>query len=191
MSTLDETVNDAIETVEIENVVAASDLGVDLDLEPLSLDLTGAQYDPDAFPGVVYRSPELGVTTLIFRSGKVVTTGGKSVEQTEKAVDELVSELEDLGIEHDDVSPVIQNVVGSADLDKSLNLNAIAIGLGLEQVEYEPEQFPGLIYRAGEAPCVALLFGSGKVVLTGGKEIDDISLSLEHVMDQLDDLSLL
>lgn len=178
-------------TIEIENVVAASDLGVGLDLETLAMDLRGAQYNPEDFPGIVYRSNTHKVTTLIFRSGKIVTTGGQSPEETTEALDELLEELDNLGIEHDKVDPTIQNIVGSADLEKSLNLNAIAIGFGLEVVEYEPEQFPGLIYRPEDTECVSLLFGSGKVVLTGGKSTEDITEALDVVVDRLNELSLL
>jgi transcription initiation factor TFIID TATA-box-binding protein len=81
--------------------------------------------------------------------------------------------------------------VSSADLGESLNLNAIAIGLGLESVEYEPEQFPGLVYRLDDPDVVALLFGSGKMVITGAKTRDEAETALEQVVSQLSDLDLL
>jgi transcription initiation factor TFIID TATA-box-binding protein len=73
----------------------------------------------------------------------------------------------------------------------SINLNAIAIGLGLENVEYEPEQFPGLVYRLGEPNVVVLLFGSGKMVITGGKQPEDVEAATEELVSQLTDLDLL
>ena len=81
--------------------------------------------------------------------------------------------------------------MASADLGRRLNLNAIAIGLGLETVEYEPEQFPGLVYRLDDPPVVVLLFGSGKSVITGGKTREMAENAVDVVEDRLSDLSLL
>ncbi len=82
-------------------------------------------------------------------------------------------------------------MVSSASLEQSLNLNAIAIGLGLEQIEYEPEQFPGLVYRLDDPDVVVLLFGSGKLVITGATESEDAQHALGHVEDPLTELGLL
>jgi len=84
-----------------------------------------------------------------------------------------------------------QNIVSSADLGHDLNLNALAIGLGLEDVEYEPEQFPGLVYRMDDPEVVLLLFGSGKIVITGGKFAEDATAAVENIVERLDDLGLL
>ncbi|MDI6902958.1 MAG: TATA-box-binding protein, partial [Methanocellales archaeon] len=71
------------------------------------------------------------------------------------------------------------------------NLNAIAIGLGLENIEYEPEQFPGLVYRIDEPNVVVLVFGSGKLVVTGGKTLYDCEKGVEVVRRQIESLGLL
>lgn len=129
---------------------------------------------------------------LIFRSGKVVCTGAKSVDDVTTALEYVFDELRELGV---DVapSPAIenQNIISSGDLNHTLNLNAIAIGLGLEHIEYEPEQFPGLVYRLDDPDVVALLFGSGNLVITGGKQLDDAEEALMKIEDQLNDLGLL
>ncbi|NYT01111.1 MAG: TATA-box-binding protein, partial [Methanocellales archaeon] len=78
-----------------------------------------------------------------------------------------------------------------ADLGSELNLNAIAIGLGLENIEYEPEQFPGLVYRIKEPKVVVLLFGSGKLVITGGKKTEDIEAAVKKISKELKGLGLL
>ncbi len=85
----------------------------------------------------------------------------------------------------------IQNIVASADLGTVLNLNAIAIGLGLENIEYEPEQFPGLVYRLSTPKVVMLLFGSGKLVVTGGKKPEDAEAAVEKIVEELDGLGLM
>jgi transcription initiation factor TFIID TATA-box-binding protein len=85
----------------------------------------------------------------------------------------------------------VQNIVTSADLGRNLNLNAIAIGLGLENIEYEPEQFPGLVYRLDDPDVVALLFGSGKLVITGGKKPEDAEEAVDKIVSRLEELGLL
>jgi transcription initiation factor TFIID TATA-box-binding protein len=179
-------------TIAIENVVASTDLDQELDLDAVSQDLTGTDYDPEHFPGLVYRTHEPKAASLIFRSGKVVCTGAKSVPDVTAALERVFEELRDLGIDvADDPTIEIQNIVSSADLDQRLNLNAIAIGLGLERIEYEPEQFPGLVYRLDDPNVVVLLFGSGKLVITGGRDADEAAAALTVVSDRLDNLGLL
>ncbi|CQH64544.1 TATA-binding transcription initiation factor (plasmid) [Halobacterium hubeiense] len=180
-----------VETIHVENVVASSDVGQELALDQLAIDLDGADYRPEDFPGVVYRLQEPKAAALIFRSGKVVCTGAKSVDDVHESLEIVFADLRELGVDVAD-SPAItvQNIVSSASLEQSLNLNAIAIGLGLEQVEYEPEQFPGLVYRLDDPDVVVLLFGSGKLVITGGNETEEAQQALIHVQDRLSELGL-
>ncbi|KAF5423795.1 MAG: transcription initiation factor TFIID TATA-box-binding protein, partial [Candidatus Methanomarinus sp.] len=97
-----------------------------------------------------------------------------------------------LGVEVvEDPQITIQNIVASADLGTKLNLNAIAIGLGFENIEYEPEQFPGLVYRINSPKIVVLIFSSGKLVVTGGKSPNDCQRGVEIVREQLENMSLL
>ena len=180
------------ETITIENVVASTDTGQELALEKLAMDLAGSDYDPDNFPGLVYRIQDPKAATLIFRSGKVVCTGATSIDDVHTALNIICEELRALGIDVvDDPTITVQNIVSGADLDTQLNLNAIAIGLGLEAIEYEPEQFPGLVYRLDDPDVVLLLFGSGKVVITGAKTTDAAETALEAVAAELTDLGLL
>lgn len=180
------------DTIHIENVVASSDLGQELALDQLAADLDGAEYNPEDFPGVVYRLQDPQSAALIFHSGNIVCTGAKSVDAVHDALKCVFSDIGELGIDVASDPPVsVQNIVSSASLEQSLNLNAIAIGLGLEQIEYEPEQFPGLVYRIDDPDVVVLLFGSGKLVITGAQEPADAQHALTHVEDRLTDLGLL
>ncbi|GAB7011324.1 TATA-box-binding protein [Halorubrum trueperi] len=180
------------ESIQVENVVASSDIGQELDLETLSEDLGATDYDPDNFPGLVYRMHDPKAAALIFRSGKVVCTGAKSVDDVTTALEYVFDELRELGVDVATSPDIeIQNIVSSGNLNHTLNLNAIAIGLGLEHIEYEPEQFPGLVYRLDEPDVVALLFGSGKLVITGGKQLDDAEQALTVIENRLTDLGLL
>jgi transcription initiation factor TFIID TATA-box-binding protein len=183
---------DPKETINIENVVASTGIGQELDLQSVAMDLEGADYDPEQFPGLVYRTQEPKSAALIFRSGKIVCTGAKSTDDVHESLNIVFDELRKLDIPvSDDPDITVQNIVTSADLGESLNLNAIAIALGLENIEYEPEQFPGLVYRLEDPDVVALLFGSGKLVITGGKEPADAAEAVDVITERLADLGLL
>jgi len=181
-----------VESLEVQNVVAATGVGQELDLESLAMDLEGSDYNPDNFPGLVYRTQSPKAASLVFRSGKIVCTGASSIEGVKCALDQVFSELSELGIPLDNRAEVtIENIVSSADLGVTLNLNTLAIGLGLENVEYEPEQFPGLVYRINEPKVVVLMFGSGKIVITGAKEVDHARDAVQVISDTIDSLGLL
>jgi transcription initiation factor TFIID TATA-box-binding protein len=178
--------------IKIENVVASTSLGVELDLPSIALALDGAEYEPEQFPGLIYRLKDPKTATLLFRSGKVVCTGAKSLEHVKVAVNKVAKQLERMGIKVK-VEPKIevQNIVASSDLGEEINLNAIAISLGLEHVEYEPEQFPGLVYRMNEPKVVLLLFGSGKLVCTGARKPQDVEAAVNKITEELKAAGLL
>ena len=178
--------------IRIENVVASTSLGKELDLKSISKTLEGAEYEPEQFPGLVYRMKSPKAATLLFRSGKVVCTGAKSLEEVRIAIDQLVKQIEAAGVPVTKKPEIIvQNIVASADLGSVINLNAIAISLSLEKVEYEPEQFPGLVYRLDKPKVVVLLFGSGKMVCTGARKTEDVELAVDKITKELRDAGLL
>ena len=179
-------------TIKIENVVASTSLGEQLDLQAIALALDGAEYEPEQFPGLIYRLKEPKTATLLFRSGKVVCTGAKSLEEVKLAISKVSKQIGRAGIEIK-IEPKIevQNIVASSDLGQEINLNAIAISLGLEKVEYEPEQFPGLVYRLDSPKVVVLLFGSGKLVCTGARKPSDVGDAVQKIMEELQGAGLL
>ncbi len=183
---------DPKESINIENVVASTSIGQELELESVAMDLEGADYDPEQFPGLVYRTQNPKSAALIFRSGKIVCTGANSTDAVHESLHIVFDKLRELQIQvEENPEIIVQNIVSSADLGRTLNLNAIAIGLGLENIEYEPEQFPGLVYRLDQPEVVALLFGSGKLVVTGGKKVDDAKQALDVITTRLEELGLL
>ena len=183
---------DPTESINIENVVASTSIGQELELESVAMDLEGADYDPEQFPGLVYRTQNPKSAALIFRSGKIVCTGANSTDAVHESLEIVFDKLRELQIQvEEDPEIIVQNIVSSADLGRTLNLNAIAIGLGLENIEYEPEQFPGLVYRLDQPEVVALLFGSGKLVVTGGKKVDDAKQAVDVIGKRLEELGLL
>ena len=85
-------------TIKIENVVASTSLGVELDLQSIALALDNAEYEPEQFPGLVYRMTDPKVVVLLFGSGKLVCTGAKKPQDAELAVDKITEELQSLGL---------------------------------------------------------------------------------------------
>lgn len=178
--------------IKIENVVASTKLAESFDLTTIESEFEGAEYNKQKFPGLVYRVSEPKAAFLVFTSGKVVCTGAKNVADVHTVINNMAKKLNEIGIEtikEPDIT--VQNIVASADLHAVLNLNAIAIGLGLENIEYEPEQFPGLVYRIDEPKVVVLIFSSGKLVVTGGKTPENCEEGVEVVKQQLDSMGLL
>lgn len=178
--------------IKIENVVASTKLAESFDLTKIEAEFEGAEYNKQKFPGLVYRVSEPKAAFLVFTSGKVVCTGAKNVADVHIVISNMAKKLNDIGIQtikEPDIT--VQNIVASADLRAVLNLNAIAIGLGLENIEYEPEQFPGLVYRIDEPKVVVLIFSSGKLVVTGGKSPENCGEGVEVVKQQLDSMGLL
>jgi len=182
----------SIDSLKIENVVASTKLCDELDLVALSQKIPGADYNKKRFPGVVLRMTEPKIAALVFGSGKVVLTGAKSLDSLEIGVKNLVSTILKMGFK---INPnpgySIQNIVTSADLGTHINLNKIAMSLSLDKIEYEPEQFPGLVYRLENPKVVVLLFGSGKLIITGGKVQEDAKLAVENIRRELDSLKLI
>jgi len=170
----------------IENVVASTSLGHELDLKAIALALGGSEYEPEQFPGLIYRIQEPKTAILLFRSGKVVCTGAKSLENVKTAIDLVSKQIQAAGIPiKKDPEIEVQNIVATSDLGAQIDLNAVAITLGLGSVEYEPEQFPGLVYRIDEPKVVLLMFGSGKVVCTGARKPADVEKAVEKITAEL------
>jgi transcription initiation factor TFIID TATA-box-binding protein len=128
----------------------------------------------------------------VFGSGKVVLTGAKSIDSLNEGLEILGNLLRGLNIEiPQNLTYKIQNIVTSADLGAGINLNKIAVGFNLDRIEYEPEQFPGLVYRLETPKVVVLLFGSGKLIITGGKEPEDAKKAVIKIVADLKNLGLL
>ncbi len=170
----------------VENIVASTSIARKLDLEKVAEILEDAKYAPKRFPGLVYKLKELKTAMLIFRSGKVNCTGAKNLDTVKKSIEHAVTRLGKAGVKViKKPRIVVQNIVAVYDLGIELNLNSIVGTLGMENVEYEPEQFPGLAYRVNEPKVVLLLFGSGKVVCTGARKIKDVETAIKKLEKEL------
>jgi transcription initiation factor TFIID TATA-box-binding protein len=172
--------------INIENVVASASIAEGLNIETISNILDEAEYEPERFPGVIYRLKKPKVATLIFRSGKVVCTGAKSPDLARFALELLTQRLEDAGISvirNPEIT--VQNMVATWDTGQTFNLSDLILSFGMERVEYEPEQFPGMVFRLEEPKVVMLFFGSGKVVCTGAKSVEELERAVDIVRKEL------
>ena len=176
----------------VQNIVASVVTKEKFDLNLIFDRIPEAEYSPEKFPGLIFKLKEPKTTFLIFTSGKLVCTGAKTVEMVHEAVGRVRTKLGEIGIEvHDDPEIKIQNIVATSDLKTEIDLGTTAVSLGLENVEYEPEQFPGLIYRVRDPKAVALLFSTGKVVCTGTKDVGDVEIALTKIEAELINFGLI
>ena len=231
------------ERLTVVNVVASTRVAEELDLPDIAIQLN-CEYEPEQFPGVVYRVVDPKLAILMFRSGRAVCTGGKNKDNIHTGIERMIGDLRKAGIETwelDDVEIEVQNMVatyalfypedydGTARMDdnhtsvidikggiraatdeekdeedsrirgiregeplaampRRLNLNNLTFHLPFDKVEYEPEQFPGLIYRLDYPKVVCLIFGSGKMVITGARDKSEILEAVLFIQDELADL---
>ncbi len=167
-------------------MVASAFLGKELNLQELAMSLSGADYEPERFPGLVYRLKDPKTATLLFRSGKIVCTGASSLEQLKLAIGRVTADLRRVGVVLDKEPDIeVHNMVATSDLGQKIDLNVTAITLGLDKIEYEPEQFPGLVFRLDGPKVVILVFSSGKLVCTGAKRPEDVEAAIDKMTEKL------
>jgi transcription initiation factor TFIID TATA-box-binding protein len=170
--------------VEIQNVVAIADLNQNLDLDVILQVTPGSRYEPQRFPGLIYRLKKPKTTTLLFKTGKMVCTGAKSSKSAKSAIGQVISDLTGNGIiivARPAVS--VENIVASANLHGAIDLENVAEQL--YRTMYEPEQFPAVIYRMTEPKVVLLIFANGKIVCAGAKKEVDVYFAIEKLRDTL------
>ena len=231
------------ERLTVVNVVASTRVAEELDLPDIAIQLN-CEYEPEQFPGLVYRVVDPKLAILMFRSGRAVCTGGKNQNNIEVGIERMTKDLRDAGIETWDLKDIeieVQNMVATyslfypedyagvarmddnntrvidtsdgiraatdeevkeedsrirgireseplAALPRKLNLSNLTFHLPFDKVEYEPEQFPGLIYRLDYPKVVCLIFSSGKMVITGARTKSDFFEAVQFIQDELADL---
>ena len=154
----------------IENVVGTVvvEITEKIDLNQIARKLPDVEYNPERFPGLVMRIEKPRATILIFSTGKMVVTGLRKASESGKVVQKVIKNIKKAGIDVKNPVITIQNIVASGDLHTNIDLNMAAIVM--EYAMYEPEVFPGLIYRMQDPKTVFLIFSTGRIVCTGAKE---------------------
>jgi transcription initiation factor TFIID TATA-box-binding protein len=160
--------------IRIHNVVVSVAYGgVEFDLERLAGAIDGARYDPENFPALVYRSDEPRASFIIFSSGRANCVGAKSMDDVRMAIKKLTRKLKKAGAEVKSEPEVkVQNIVASIDFGRGFDLDEIA--RRFEDAEYEPEVFPGLVFRLDDPEVTVLLFASGIGVCAGARSERDV-----------------
>ncbi len=170
--------------INIENIVASATLNQNIDLNSVVKAFPSVEYRPQQFPGLVFRLKKPKTATLIFGSGKMVCTGAKSERQAKTAINKVVRELKNNGIVIRRKPTIkVVNMVASASFGVRIDLEKAVYRLG--RTMFEPEQFPGLIYRMDEPKVVILVFATGKIVCTGAKIEEEVYESVNKLHDQL------
>ncbi len=174
----------------MQNVVATASLRQHFDLNSIVRLVPGVDWRPERFPGLVYRLKQPKTATLIFSSGKMVCTGAKSEQQAREAVMNVVDDRKKNGIAilgEPDIQ--VQNIVSSGGLGGTIDLEKSAHSL--KGAMYEPEQFPGLIYRMEDPKVVLLLFASGNLVCTGAKKEEEAPRAVTILQKTLEEKGLI
>lgn len=182
-------------SVEVVNIVASTNLGRELDLEAISddtdlqemRDVESIELNRQSGERILMQLIDVDPIGILSRKGSFIIAGAHSFDDLEETTDsfldvfvrsKMIGSLE--GIEM-----TIQNVVCTGNLDRDINLNALGLDLGLENIEYEPEQFPGLVYRASDINGTILIFASGKVVITGVRSVEEAEADMENLIDRV------
>ena len=168
----------------VQNIVATASLEKPVPLTKLAKTNPNTEYNPETFPGLVLRIKEPKSAVLVFSSGNLVCTGTKSTAQVKQVIQEVIKQLRKINVKVTTKPKItVQNIVASGNINLKLNLNFLA--LEMENTEYEPEQFPGLVYKLIEPNATFLLFSKGKLVCTGTKNKEELDRSMDQLLKNL------
>ncbi|MEM2956292.1 MAG: TATA-box-binding protein [Candidatus Pacearchaeota archaeon] len=172
------------EKLKVQNIVATTSLGKPVSLMKLARSEANTEYNPEQFPGLVLRIKKPKSAVLVFSSGNLVCTGTKSIDQVREVIANVIKTLRKIGVKITEKPKInVQNIVASGNIHLILNLNLLA--LELENTEYEPEQFPGLVYKLNEPNATFLLFSNGKLVCTGTKNRHELDIAKKQLLKNL------
>jgi transcription initiation factor TFIID TATA-box-binding protein len=176
--------------IHIQNIVASAALNQRISLKTIVEKFPHAEYSPRVFPGLVFRLKKPKTATLIFETGKMVCTGAKSEKEAIQAVNKVVKELKTHGIQVLNKPAIkIQNIVASGALNGEIDLENVVYKL--KKVMYEPEQFPGAVFRMDEPKVVFLIFSAGKIVCVGAKKEQDVYDAVDKLQVILEERGLI
>ncbi|XP_015586842.1 TATA-box-binding protein isoform X3 [Cephus cinctus] len=164
----------------LQNIVSTVNLGTELKLMHINTRTRNSEYNPARFTGLIMRIRSPRATALIFRSGKLVCTGAKCEEDSFLAARKFARIIQKLGFPVKFINFKIQNIVATCDLKFPVKLENLNHMHG-QFSSYEPELFPGLIYRMVLPRVVLLIFVNGKIVLTGAKNRNDLQDAITNI----------
>jgi transcription initiation factor TFIID TATA-box-binding protein len=178
--------------IKIENIVAFAQVSDLLDIKLLNEKIPNSSYNPNEFEGISIKYENPKAATLILSTGKVVCTGAKTVEDVEKTIKKTIKKIKEVGFDIKKGYKIqIENLIASTDFKKEMHLSSIASGLIMQNMEYHPEEFPGLIYRMDDQCTELILFSSGKLVCTGAKSLEDATSAIKMMEEKLSSIGVL
>jgi len=164
--------------------VASANLNATLDLYNLAITIPNIEYEPEQFPGAILKLKEPKVSMLLFKNGKVICSGASNEKEIVLGVmkaSKLIHEIQkNVKIQKDPEYQVV-NLVATANLNTTLDLFKTA--MSLDNVEYEPEQFPGAILRINDPKLTLLLFKNGKLICAGAKKEEFLKKGLKKAAE--------
>jgi len=171
-------------TYTVQNIVVKADLNLssdlNLDLEKISEKINNVEFDKNRFPGLFLRILDPKCVAIIFRNGKMILSGLKSFNDVDIIIARVVAELKGkvkINIDIKSIKSEVVNIVITANLYDKIDLDLAAVKL--ENIVFEPEIFPALIYKSKTpVKCTFLVFNNGKIVLTGVREKESIEPAL-------------
>lgn len=173
----------------IQNVVASVTIDQEIDLKDILERFPHTEYDPKRFPGLIYKLKTPKAAVLIFASGKMVVTGARAEREVYVVVEKVIKDLRRGKIlKRPKVEVKIQNVVASGNLFRRIDLEKAALMLDFSM--YEPDEFPGLMYKMDGSNIAFLLFASGKIVCTGATRESDVFEAVRSLRDELEEKGL-
>ena len=177
----------------VQNVVASAAFNHTVDLDAVVKAFPHVEYRPEVFPGLAFRLKKPKTCTLIFHSGRMVCTGAKSEGEARKAIMKVARELRGAGIIITGKPEIkIQNIVASGNLGGPVDLEGLCERARVGgNFMYEPEQFPGAMYRMDSPKVVFLIFSAGKIVCVGAKREEEIYEGVENLRRRLEEMGVL
>ena len=172
--------------IQIENIIAYAQISKLFDIKLLSEKIADSIYNPSEFDGLSIKYDNEKIAVIVLGTGKVVCTGAKEITDAIDKIKKVTSQIKKIGFKiKKDYKVKIENIIVSTDLKKELNLASLATKLFPQEVDYQPEVFPGLVYKMDDLQTILIIFNSGKIVCTGAKSIDDATNSIKKMEEKL------
>lgn len=178
--------------ITIENIIAYTKIANKLNIEKIAEKLPDFKYNPNEFAGLTLKLEKPNAAVLLLPNGKVICTGAKNFEGVETAIKSAIEKIKNIQkklIKKPKIET--QNIITSIELKKELNLSLISKESMLENIDYEPDKFPGLIYRMDDVGASFLIFSSGKIICTGVKTIEEVTNAIKMMEEKLSSLGVI
>jgi transcription initiation factor TFIID TATA-box-binding protein len=169
----------------VDNLIGVYNTGIELDLPKIAQSISKAVYNPSKFAAVVVKSLVLKSTGLLFKSGKIVVSGCKTEADLKKSADLIKKILRHVGVQNiRDEDIKLRSMCGHFVFPERLSLESFYYS-HIQESTYEPELFPGLIYRLQNPSIVYTIYVSGKVVINGAKSRQEINKAIDVIFEEL------